>query len=555
MFNKKTTYLITTCIAILGLLFYLSMNTLLAFVGFVTFMALPIILGVLQIASVVLCLIFTLHKPNKIAIIVLFVWNTIFLILSIALIVVFKENISDLLMQGLKVLLIMLGVAVVVFTIFYLPKLNVKYKKITSIILCVVLCLGIVVGFTDLKNLRINYIKQGAVVYAVGDTYQIVWTTEVKGTGYVEINGLTFYDTLAGSLITEQKVHKVIVPQKVLNEAKTYTINTKKMVAEQGFYATQGGTVSRSYTFRPIDESDGLQYFVVADTHDHNKIASKPATYFGSKTDFIIMAGNMVSFLENESDLNRIVNLAYLMTKGNIPVVFARGNHELKSEKAEQLYRYVGADNTNYYYTFRLGSVWGVVLDLGEDHEDSWYEYFGTAEFSEYRKAQIKFLDEVIANRASEYAQEGVTLKIAVSHIATAFTSVYNDYMYGDLISLNNRLNQIDLKCMVSGHLHELFITEKTYAAGTLLFYQNTYKKYADSDPDYIATGASYYNVICSRSSREQRGNSKLGKYFSGAAFEFADNEITLKFINDKLQVVPTVSPFENKDYGKEIIF
>lgn len=553
MFNKKIIYIITTAISLLGVLFYFSLNSVLAFVGFATFNALPYLLGAIQIAAAILCLIFTLHKPNKIGIIVLFVWTVIFMALCITLLVLFGGNITDILMQGLLVLLIMIAIAMVVFVIFYLPKLEFKNKKIISIIICAVFCLAIVVGFTDLKNLRINYIKQGAVVYAVNTDYQIVWTTEVKGIGYVTVNGLTFYDTVAGSMVSEERVHKVIVPQAVLNEAKSYTIHTKKMIAEQGFSANMGREIAETYNFRPIDESDGIQFFSVADTHDSNNPPAKAAKYFGDKTDFVIMAGDMVSFLENETDLNRIVNLASMMTNGEIPVVFARGNHELKSEKSERLYRYVGADNTNFYYTFRIGSVWGVVLDMGEDHDDSWYEFYGTAVFDAYRKAQIDFLDKVIADSANEYGQEGVTLKIGVCHIPTAFTGFVRDYMYSDLINLNVRLNQIGLSSMISGHLHEVFVTENDYAAGTPLTYMDSYNGMTNTEPYYLATGAEYYNIICSKRSRSQRDKEKAGRYFTGAALEWVDNELILKFINDSNTVVSTVSPFENKDYGKII--
>ncbi len=551
--SKKIFYVITTALSLLGILFYFSLNSVLAFVGFTTFMALPYLLGAIQIIGAVFSLIFTLHRPNKTGGIIIFVWNVIFMALCIALLIVFRSNMTDILMQGLLVLLIMLAIAAWVFIIFYLPKLEFKNKKLISIIICAVLCLGVVVGFTDLKNLRINYVTQGAVVYAVGEDYQIVWTTEVKGTGYVTINGMTFYDTIAGSMRSEERVHKVSVPQAVLNEAKSYTINTKKMIAEQGFYADMGRVLSKTYNFRPVDESDGIQFFSVSDTHDSNNPPSKAAVYFGDKTDFIVMAGDNVSFLENDTDLNRIVNLSFKMTKGEIPVVFARGNHELKSEKSERLYRYVGSSNTNFYYTFRLGSVWGLVLDMGEDHEDDWYEFFGTAVFDSYRKEQIAFLDEIIANKANEYEAEGVTLKIGICHIPTAFTDYERDYMYADLLNINTRLNQIGLNAMVSGHLHEVFITENDYAAGTTLTYMDNYNGKINTKPKYIAAGAEYYNIICSKRSRSQREKEKGGRYFTGAALEWDGTELTLKFVNDKQSVVSTISPFENKDYGKII--
>ena len=57
---------------------------------------------------------------------------------------------------------------------------------------------------------------QEAVVYAVEDTYQIVFTTNHAATAWVEVGGETYYELFAGSMKSADTVHKIVVPQQKL---------------------------------------------------------------------------------------------------------------------------------------------------------------------------------------------------------------------------------------------------------------------------------------------------------------------------------------------------
>ena len=46
-------------------------------------------------------------------------------------------------------------------------------------------------------------------------------------------------------------------------------------------------------------------------------------------------------------------------------------------------------------------NVYGMVLDIGEDHDDDYWEYYGTANYDEYRQEQIDFLQSEIDNKKS----------------------------------------------------------------------------------------------------------------------------------------------------------
>ncbi len=555
---KKTKILniINSVLGFFALAVYLGMHTMLGFIGFATFSALPYILGVSMAISASLALANLLKIDNRIVFTVTFVFNILFTVLALAYFFGLLTHAKTFLPEIAKILAAYIFVAIVVYLIFYHGKTEYKGKRAVAIILCVVLVAGAVLGFTDFKTLRFNYVTDGAAVYAVGDEYQIVWTTRVKGIAWVEIDGVSYFDEYSGAKRSKERVHKVTVKQTALDNAGEYTIKSRAMISEQGFSGLLGYTVKSHYKFRPVDTSDGIQAYAVSDSHDYNGIVKKTASYYGDKLDFVVMAGDAVNFLNTEADLSRVLNLCHLLTNGERPVVFARGNHELKSEGAENLHRYVGADGENFYYTFRLANVWGVVLDMGEDHEDSWYEFYDTAIYDAYRERQVGFLDGVIANKDNEYEAEGVEYRIGVCHAPTAFTSYQRPYAYDTLVSINDRLNQMKLDVMLNGHYHEVFAVEAGYEAGKILTYTKEYDAKANGEPLYLATGATYKSVVCSRRSDVQdptKAENRLGAKFIGAAVEFVENDKTVRFTNAKKEVIFTVSPFEDIDYGKII--
>jgi DNA repair exonuclease SbcCD nuclease subunit len=255
--------------------------------------------------------------------------------------------------------------------------------------------------------------------------------------------------------------------------------------------------------------------------------------------------------------------LANGISGGNIPVVYARGNHETKSKQAESLYKYVGASDTNYYYTFRLGSVWGVVLDMGENHVDDWKEFFGTANFQPYRDEQLDMLDEIIANKETTYQAEGITHKIAISHINTSYVSTSNNFMYDFFIELNQRLNEIDVDVMLSGHLHQVLVAPKGMITGSELRLVTSYtgEEKESEKAQYIATGAMYDTIICARRSNTQVLSKKekvLGRTYTGTALHHkidsaGDKILEVKFTTNRKKILNTINPFTGENLGNTI--
>jgi len=345
-------------------------------------------------------------------------------------------------------LLFTLVVAIVMYIIFYYPKSRIKDNKIVKVAL-----FGAITTISLFKVLDVypNVFGTKPVVYAVEDEYQIVFTTTHDATAWVEINDVKYYDLYAGTNVSETKVHKIIVPMTILDTAKEYEVNAKTMWYRGPFGAFEGNTISEEYEFHPIDSSDGLNYYSISDVHGNLNSACAAASYFGDNLDFLVMAGDIVSALDHVSDIDKINTLAHNITKGTKPVIYARGNHEVKGDAAFVLDKYVGSSNGKFYYQVKLGRIHALVLDLGEDHDDDWWEYYDTANYASYRDEQAAFIQSI----SPLYQLVMYDYRLLVSHIPTTFVNSRGDFNEVK-DEWTETLNTLDIDMAVSGHQHEL---------------------------------------------------------------------------------------------------
>ena len=351
-------------------------------------------------------------------------------------------------------------------------KNGLKYALIAA-----VAAVAVVIGY-ELRPCTLSY---EPVVYAVEDEYQIVFSTSDNAVGWVNIGGKEYYDLYAGSMKSADKVHKITVPQEVLDEAEAYSVNYRQMIYRGPFGGYLGQLRSQHYKFRPVDSSDGLYHIAISDVHEAVEAAAaaaaatdaRPLAMNTENVDFIVLLGDLVSMVETEKDVQLANELAFRITGGQIPVIYARGNHEIKGEYAEQLYKYVGSKDQQYAYTVTLGDddVFAVVLDLGEDHEDDWWEYYETAKFDLYRQEQTEMLEEIL--KEGEY--ENYRYRLMACHIPVVYVDKhgYFESFRNDWTAL---LNQMELDIGLSGHKHVLWpLIPGQVEPNTTLVYNDAY--------------------------------------------------------------------------------
>lgn len=389
-------------------------------------------------------------------------------------------------------------------------KNGLKYALIAA-----VAAAAVVIGY-ELRPCTLSY---EPVVYAVEDEYQIVFSTSDNAVGWVNIGGKEYYDLYAGSMKSADKVHKITVPQEVLDEAEAYSVNYRQMIYRGPFGGYLGELRSQHYKFRPVDSSDGLYHIAISDVHEAVEAAAEAAAATDARplamdtenVDFIVLLGDLVSMVETEKDVQLANELAFKITGGEIPVIYARGNHEIKGEYAEQLYKYVGSKDQQYAYTVTLGDddVFAVVLDMGEDHEDDWWEYYETAKFDLYRQEQTEMLEEILEE--GEY--ENYRYRLMACHIPVVYVDK-NGYFESFRNDWTDLLNQMELDIGLSGHKHVLWpLIPGQVEPNTTLVYNDAYSGTEGKVEGGYLIDFNFPNFLVGRRSLEQAGGTQGNGY------------------------------------------
>ncbi len=409
-----------------------------------------------------------------------------------------------------------------------------------ALLMAAIVAAAVVVGY-QLRPCGFTY---GAVVYAVEDDYQIVFSTSDSAIAWVEIGGECYYDLYAGSMRSADKVHKVEVPQEVLDAAGGYTVCARQMIYRGPFGGCTGETISQSYDFRPVDTSDGLTYFTLSDVHEAVDAAAAAAQ---GDQDFLVLLGDIVSMVETEADAQLANELAHKVTGGQIPVIYARGNHEIKGEYAEVLYKYVGSQNQNFYYTVTLaGEVFCVVLDMGEDHEDDWWEYYGTAQFDRYRQEQTQMLEDILASGAAE----NYRYRLALCHIPVVYGN-------GKFVRFREEwtglLNEMQIDMYLGGHNHELW----PFIPGQVEAYTPLTTADGQVRTDLYLTDFAFPGFLAGRRSLIQEGGTQKNGYdqYTGlqVQVDWEAGEQTVCYRNSLGQTLTGFYPFA-EGYFTEVV-
>ncbi len=257
-------------------------------------------------------------------------------------------------------------------------------------------------------------LKYAPAVFAVEKNYQIMAMVTAECLFWVKVGDKTYYDHSNGVLRSAENIHRVTLPMSELDRAGEYTVCIRPIIERKSYWSQTSDVIEKSFAFRPLPEGDFRAYHV---SDAHNRIDGPIAAgkVFGD-IDLLILNGDIVENSGNLEHFDTIYAIASALTGGSIPIVFSRGNHDTRGIYAEALERYCPTANGRSYYTFRMGSLWGIVLDCGEDKTDDHEEYGNTMACHGFRQEETEFIRSVVARASEEYAAEGVERRLVVIH-------------------------------------------------------------------------------------------------------------------------------------------
>lgn len=303
--------------------------------------------------------------------------------------------------------------------------------------------------------------KTTPVVYAVGHDYQIMVPVACETVMWVQVGDRCYYDDSNGILRSNTVTHRMTLPMAELDCEKRYTVCFRRVIERKPYYSELGEVETYESPFRPITKSP-VNIYHISDSHNRVQTPVAAGRYFGEELDLLILNGDIPNHSGELSYLATIHEIASEISGGEIPVVFSRGNHDTRGIYAENIADHTPTANGVSYFSFRMGHIWGLVMDCGEDKADSSVEYGWTICCEDFRRRESEYLKSVIQNAKEEYEAEGVTNRLVIVH--NPFTETFEAPFDIEIDTFTEwaRLLKAHVKpqLMLSGHTHKCYISE-----------------------------------------------------------------------------------------------
>ena len=296
----------------------------------------------------------------------------------------------------------------------------------------------------------------------------IVWVTDVPGMSWVEIAPDSadhfygrarqrYYDVLAGRKVLTDSVHRVRIEGLKPDTKYRYRVFTQE-VAEWRYddWVTLGKTActdvwrGKPYEFKTFPAKPReVTFLVLNDIHERAQFMKDLCKNVDfKKLDFVLLNGDMSNRLRNQQHMmEAYLDTCVRMFATHTPLFFNRGNHELRGQFADYLYRYFPTNNGKYYRVQHVAGIDFLFIDTGEDKPDEDIEYSGIVNYDQYREEEARWLRGL-----RESKQVGKHPLIVFSHIPPTLQKWHGPYHLQK--TLMPELNKMNVSVMLSAHLH-----------------------------------------------------------------------------------------------------
>jgi len=247
-------------------------------------------------------------------------------------------------------------------------------------------------------------ITEGPYLVALSDSaVSVVWMTDAPSHAGVRLDDgkqVREIEPQVDGLVPVGLRHVVTLSGLSPATRYTYQAVATRVVKLKPYWPDKGLSVSSApasfTTFSPAQQR--VSFSVVTDTHeDTARIARLLKMVDWSGSDALLHLGDAFHWLDSEEQLwSKWLRPTLAALGPGKPLLFARGNHELRGPFARQLAGYVPAPEGRYYYARAMGPVHLLVLDTAEDKPDDTNVYAGLNRTEPYRAAQLAWLREQV---------------------------------------------------------------------------------------------------------------------------------------------------------------
>ena len=253
----------------------------------------------------------------------------------------------------------------------------------------------------------------------VGNGITVMWETSVPAYCWVEYGTDTTRLERArtivdGQVVCNNKLHKIRIDGLQPGRKYYYRVCSQEMLLYQAYKKVFGNTARSEFSefTLPEADTDSFTAIVFNDLHQHTETFRALCRQIRDVDyDFVVFNGDCV---DDPVDREQATAFISELTEGVhgdcIPTFFIRGNHEIRNAYSIGLrnhFDYVGGKT---YGSFNWGDTRIVMLDCGEDKQDSHWVYYDLNDFTRLRNEQVDFLKEELSTKAFRRAKKRVLI-------------------------------------------------------------------------------------------------------------------------------------------------
>ncbi len=366
-----------------------------------------------------------------------------------------------------------------------------EWNLFLNILLSIVMVVSSALSL-PLNSLLFRIDTPASVFESGDDMYTVIWSTSLPGTGCVtyEYEGEEYkvWDEQYAIIRSTDSVHSVRIPKKHLDN-NTYTYHSQHVGTKRAYVAVKGRTVSSEpVEFKGYSGQEEIHALVLSDIHENPDNAEKAMRNFDKSADLLIMNGDEVSLMTTERKFKQVLTYAHRFSKGGIPVIYTRGNHENRGEYSIPSVEIFKTTTGGMYYTCNYGPVSFLCLDTGEDKKDTDWTYSGLVDLTTYIGDETAWMESLTPDEDAEY-------RLAVGHMPNA------DNRYG--YDWTDTLEGLGIDLYVAAHKHRI---SYEYNKGKFPFYQMI-DGGKSRDDDYLATMLTFAQGKIYAECFDQKGN------------------------------------------------
>lgn len=301
-----------------------------------------------------------------------------------------------------------------------------------------------------------NSIGDQLTIFSITNKSALCWIEILDENGQIKEK---VYESEDGMIQANTTLFKFKIKDIPQGQPIRYQVKAKEIVKFEPYNIKYDAEIeSPIYTTSTLaSDSNNITCLIYNDVHEATDTYQELLEHVDKDFDFSILNGDSFHHVTNEDDMSdKMLSSLSSVFATNKMFVMNRGNHETRGAFARHFKNYFDYPNNKFYQAFRLGPIFWILLDGGEDKPDTHEVYASTVDYDNYREKQGSWLKKVVETEEFKNSP----FKIVVNHIP----AFHSDDWHG---TLHNRkvfhpiLQGAGIDAVLSGHTHRYGFYDK----------------------------------------------------------------------------------------------